>query len=126
MTAGDVQAVVILFDNSMSSINGDFAPNRLAAQKDAVEVLARTFLARRESRVGFGTLAGKCGINTSLTSEARKLRINLESVTRDGEIHFEQAVKCGLYALKHRPKIINTRHMIILLGSKHDLTMEKA
>jgi hypothetical protein len=34
------QAVVASFDNSLSSLNGDFPPTRLTAQTDTIEMLA--------------------------------------------------------------------------------------
>ena len=123
MSAGDLQAVIILFDNSMTTIDGDFAPTRIDAQKTTVEVLASAFIrGNRETVVGFGTLSGACGVQISLTHDLRKLRDYLDKVRRDGTVHFERAVKCALFALRHRPRDISFRHLIIILGSKHDLT----
>lgn len=119
--------MIILFDNSMSAIDGDFTPTRLEAQKAAVQALADSFShGNRESMVGFGTLSGACGVHTSLTKDMRKFRQNLDNIQRDGTIHFEQAIKCGLFALRHRPREISLRHLIVMLGSKHDLTKEAA
>ena len=121
--AGDLQAVIILFDNSVTTIDGDFAPTRIDAQKATVEVLAGAFIrGNRETVVGFGTLAGACGVQVSLTHDLRKVRDYLDKVKRDGTVHFERAVKCALFALRHRPRDISFRHLIIILGSKHDLT----
>lgn len=127
MSATECQAVIILFDNSMSAIDGDFTPTRLDAQKAAVQALADSFShGNRESMVGFGTLSGACGVHTSLTKDMRKFRQNLDNIQRDGTIHLEQAIKCGLFALRHRPREISLRHLIVMLGSKHDLTKEAA
>ncbi|KAH0795239.1 26S proteasome non-ATPase regulatory subunit 4 [Histomonas meleagridis] len=128
MSFNELQAVTILFDNSASSLNGDFLPTRFDAEKSTVETLARAYLrGNRESVVGFGTMADiDFGINTSLTKEARKIRQNLENVKRGGKVELEKAIKCGIYSLRHRPKEITNRRLIVILGSVHNVTNEKA
>lgn len=128
MSFNELQAVTILFDNSSSAINGDVLPTRFEAAKSTVESLARAYLrGNRESVVGFGTLSDfDFGINTSLTKDQRTIRQNLENVKRGGKVELEKGIKCGIYSLRHKPKEITNRRLIIILCSKHTMTMEKA
>jgi 26S proteasome regulatory subunit N10 len=124
---GACQAIFILIDNSFSSLNGDFVPTRLDAERSTVDVLARNYLqSNRESAVGFGTMGGHFGVEMSLTRDLRRLRQNLDQIKRDGTVQFERSVKCAIYALRHRPKEIDSRRLIILLGSAHNLTEDQA
>ena len=128
MAASELQAAVVLIDNSFSSINGDFLPTRLGAEKATVESFSRYFLrGNKESVFGFGTLGEEdFGINTSLTEDLRKIKLNLDLIKPGGKILLEKGIRCGLFALKHRPKEITKRKLIILLSTQHDLTPEKA
>jgi 26S proteasome regulatory subunit N10 len=117
-----VQATFFLIDNSVSSLDGDFIPNRLAAQISTIDSVAGSLLhANRESTAGFGTLSGNFGVCMSLTSEYRSIRHALEKVERDGTVQFNRAVRCGILALRHARNPNSKRCLIILIGSSHGL-----
>lgn len=128
MSFSELQAVTILFDNSSSTINGDVLPTRFDAAKSTVESLARAYLrSNRESVVGFGCLSDEhFGIHVSLSKDARAIRQGLEAVRRGGRIALAKGIKCGLYSLRHRPKEISNRRLVVILCSPHGLTARDA
>jgi hypothetical protein len=89
----ELQAVVVFFDNSLSSLNGDFPPTRLIAQTDTIEVLARLYLdGNPESVFGYSVLAGcafraparpEADQQTPLHRPARGCRISRDGIDLD-------------------------------------------
>jgi 26S proteasome regulatory subunit N10 len=126
MTA-ERQAVLVLFDNSLSSLNGDFSPTRLTAQTDTIEVLARLYLdGNPESVFGYGVLAGTPGVTISLCRDIPRIQHSLADVQRAGCVDLDTAVRVAIFGLHRDPKRINKHHLIVLLASSHGLTAPEA
>lgn len=124
MSGSGKQAVLILFDNSVTSLDGDFPPNRLVAQRESVEDISRFYLRQnQESLVGFGTLAQPdYGIATALTRDQRRIRAGLDNVNRGTLVALEKSLRCAMIALRHKPADIPEKKIVVLLGSIHELT----
>lgn len=124
MSGREKTAVITLFDNSVTSLDGDYAPNRLDAQKDAVEEISRIFLRRNpESMFGLGTLAmPNYGIVTAITNDKRRIRAGIDSISRGTVVALEKSIRCAMFALRHKPAVLTEKKIIVILGSHHDLT----
>ena len=96
-------AVIIFIDNSATSIDGDFIPNRLEAQKNTVEIFAQNMYTDNEnSQIALGTLSStEFGIRTSFTSNFNRLRCVMSSITPGGSVLLEQGIKLAFLAIKH-------------------------
>lgn len=122
------QAIIIFIDNSDSSIDGDFRPTRLEAQKNAVEAMCGFFRTENKQSVfGFGSMSNEdFGIKTSFTEDTIKVHKDLEFVKPGGTIQLEKAIRSGLLAMKQRPKEVPNQTLIFFVSSQHDLTNENA
>ena len=121
------QAIIIFIDNSETSINGDFYPNRLDAQKIAAERLIQFFTrVNPKSQIGIGTLAeDSFGIVASLTMNDMKLETAITNINRGGVAHLVHAIRCGFLALHHCDPEVPTKRMIVFVGSEHDINDSK-
>ena len=98
-----LEATMILLDNSYHSVNGDYFPTRLEAQKDAVSLLStHKYNAHPESIVGVGLLADTTCMLTAPTEEKTKIMASLHSVQPRGTIELATRVSIAQLALKHR------------------------
>ena len=118
------QAIIIFIDNSETSINGDFYPNRLDAQKIAAERLIQFFFRRSQNtQIGIGTLADESfGIVASLTTNDNKLERSIANIKRGGIMHLVHGIRCGFLALHHCDPEVRNKRMIVFIGSEHDMT----
>ena len=118
------QAIVILIDNSDRSIDGDFSPNRLDAQKKTSIHLMMYFTElSTETQVSIGTLGeNNIGIAASLTTDREKLSRAIDKIQPSGQIKLYQGIKSAFLALHHRDEKIKNQRIIVFVGSKHDLT----
>lgn len=121
-------AAFMFIDNSNSSIDGDYNPTRISAQKETVESFCSFFYGKnRQSVFGFGCLADSdFGIKVSFTQKKEVFPDNLRSIKTGGKILLDRAIRCGILAMNQRPKDIQNQVLIFLIGSKHDLTNERA
>ncbi|OHT11580.1 26S proteasome regulatory subunit rpn10 [Tritrichomonas foetus] len=124
----EAQAIVILLDNSDRSIDGDFHPNRLDAQKIASERLIQFFVRQNKNSVfSIGTLArNKIGIIASLTTDQRKITNAMAKIETGGSVQLFQGIRCAFLALHHRDEKIIHQRVIVFVGSAHDLNFESA
>jgi 26S proteasome regulatory subunit N10 len=124
----DAEAVIILVDNSESSINGDFYPNRLDAEKIAAERLFQ-YIVRQSAKtqISVGTLAtAQFGIQASLTIRQDKVSKAIAQIKRGGTAELEHGIRCAFLALRHRDPQISARRVIVFIGSHHTMTEESA
>lgn len=70
-----LEAVMIVVDNSESSRNGDYQPNRFDAQSDAINIIFENITqSNPESSVGLMSMGGKGPeVLSTLTTERGKL-----------------------------------------------------
>ena len=128
MASSDAQAVIILIDNSETTINGDFYPNRLDAEKIATSRLSQ-YLSRSSAKtqISIGTIGSQqFGIQSSLTTKYIKTSQAVAQAKRGGVAELEHGIRCAFLALRHRNPEITTRRVIAFIGSHHTLTAQAA
>jgi 26S proteasome regulatory subunit N10 len=120
------QAVVFLIDNSATSLDGDFHPNRLDAQKNAVQRLVTYFVSScRTTQIGLGTMGSTAfGIVSCLTTNAQRFSQCLDRISRGGECCLDRAIRCAILSLKMRDQAVVTQRVIALISSLTPLTPE--
>ncbi|GFE54544.1 ubiquitin interaction motif family protein [Babesia ovis] len=99
-----LEATLICVDNSEYSRNGDFAPSRLAAQVDAIGLIASAKLSQHfENLVGIVCLAGTGSrLVAAPSSDLGTFLTGLQLVKPQGEPEFIKAIQTAQLALKHR------------------------
>jgi 26S proteasome regulatory subunit N10 len=123
-SALDAKAVAILLDNTTSSIDGDFSPTRLCAQKLTVERLAQfLFSVNVQSQVALCTLSGsQYGVRASFTSSSLRLAGALSLVTAgSGVACLAAGIKWAVLALRHCQHDITARRILAFVGGAHDI-----
>lgn len=112
-------------DNSEFMRNGDFIPNRLQAQQEAVSLVCHAKLrSNPENNVGLLTLAGHPEVLTTLTTDVGRLLGKLHLVQTIGEMNFLSGIRIAHLALKHRQGKNHKMRIVIFVGSPVD-TEEK-
>ena len=122
------QAILILIDNTETTLNGDFYPNRLDAEKIAAERLFQYYVRKSaKTQVAIGTFGTKYfGIQASLTTRHAKISKTIAEINRGGENDFEHAIRCGFLALRHRDAQITIKRIVLFICSINTFTDEKA
>ena len=124
----DAQAVIILIDTSETTINGDFYPNRLDAEKIATNRLSQ-YLSRSSAKtqIAIGSIGSRSfGIQSSLTTKYIKTSQAVAQAKRGGHAELEHGIRCAFLALRHRNPEITTRRVIAFIGSPHTLDEKSA
>jgi 26S proteasome regulatory subunit N10 len=113
------QAIVFLIDNCSTSLNGDFYPSRLEAQKTAVERLASYFSKQNsKSQFAIGSLASaQFGVFASLTNITATLFHRLPTLQRGGNSDLCRGIRCAFLALHLRDSTIKHKRVIAMIGS---------
>ena len=124
----EAEAILIIIDNTETSINGDFYPNRLNAQKIAAERLFQYFVRKSsQTQIAIATLGTKYfGLQTSLTCIYPKISKSIAQIKYGGENDFEHMIRCGFLTLKHRDARITVKRMIVFMCSRNNFNEEKA
>ncbi|GAA5882112.1 hypothetical protein JCM16303_005610 [Sporobolomyces ruberrimus] len=114
-----LEATIIVLDNSVHSLNGDYAPTRLEAQSDAVHVLFNSKLrANPENEVGLMVMAGKGPeVLTTLTQDEGKLIAAIHEIKRGGQVDLQTGIQVAQLALKHRQNKNQRQRIIAFVGS---------
>jgi 26S proteasome regulatory subunit N10 len=123
-SALQARAVVVLIDNTHSSIDGDFYPTRLEAQKQTVKRFAQyLFSVQPSSEVAIGTLcSSEAGIRSSFTNSQCRISNSLLSVTpRCGILTLSIGIQCAILALRRCNRTISHRRILAFVGSDHDI-----
>ena len=116
------QAIVFLVDNSATSIDGDFFPSRLEAQKIAISRIVRHFeRARRKIQFALGALAmPNTGIVASLSDSRTILRYLDKLTPGEGLANVDKGIRCAMLSLHQcdsdsaRP----AKRIIVMIGSE--------
>ncbi|OHT03953.1 26S proteasome regulatory subunit rpn10-related protein [Tritrichomonas foetus] len=118
---------VFVMDNSSTSIDGDLYPNRLIAQKVAIQRLSiYLFSVCHETQISLMTMSNtEFGIRSSFTSNLSKIQQTMINISSGGFLLLEKSLKTSFLLFNHLNEEINDRHVIIFIGSNHDLTDEK-
>jgi len=114
-----LEATFIVIDNSDWMRNGDFAPSRLDAQQDAVNLLAGAKTqSNPENTVGVLTMAGKgVEVRVAMTSDVGKVLAQSHGAKVEGEINLSAGLQVAGLALKHRQNKNQRQRIIIFVGS---------
>jgi 26S proteasome regulatory subunit N10 len=122
----EVKSVVILLDNSPWSINGDFHPNRLDAQKQTAERFAQyLFSVNPQSRVAIGTLSEtEFGIRASFSSNFVRICESLRTLNAStGVLNVSKGIRCAILAQRHSNSSESCiRRIMVFIGSENDVT----
>ena len=128
----ETHAVVILIDNSVSSINEDFHRNRLEAQKTTAERYAQYLFSSdtAHSQVAIGTMSNaEFGIRMSFTNSPRLISDTLNSITSCGtELLLLRGIKCAILALRHfqSTRRVSQKRIIVFVGCQNDADLAEA
>ena len=114
-----LEATFLCTDNSDYMRNGDFAPSRLEAQQDAVNLLAGCKTQQNpENAVGVLTMAGKgVEVRVALTPDVGKVLSLSHGVQLHGEINLSAGIQVAQLALKHRLNKNQRQRIIVFVGS---------
>ncbi|GAA6001292.1 proteasome regulatory particle base subunit RPN10 [Rhodotorula paludigena] len=114
-----LEATMLVLDNSAQSLNGDFPPNRLQAQADAVfTIMGAKCRAHPENEVGLMVMAGKGPeVLVTLTQDEGKLVAALHDVKSAGEVDLMTGIQVAQLALKHRQNKNQRQRIIVFAGS---------
>ncbi|KAH7948253.1 26S proteasome non-ATPase regulatory subunit 4 [Rhipicephalus sanguineus] len=112
-----LESTIICVDDSEYMRNGDFIPNRLQAQQDAVGVVCQSKTqSNPENNVGLLTMAGPQVLNT-LTTDVAHLLSKLHEVRPNGSINFITGVRIAHLVLKHRQGKHHRMRIVVFVGS---------
>ncbi|KAK9841222.1 hypothetical protein WJX74_002153 [Apatococcus lobatus] len=122
-----MEAVVVCVDNSEWTRNGDYAPTRIRAQTDAVNLLAGAKLQTNpENTVGVLTMAGKSPkVLVTPTPSLGKILNAMHDVDVDGQANFDSSVQIAQLALKHRQNKNQRQRIVLFMGSPISETKDK-
>ncbi|KAH0790419.1 vWA-like protein [Histomonas meleagridis] len=121
-------AYIIIIDNTDSSINGDFIPNRLEAQKTAASRLIQ-YLSKQPNKplIGIGVIGkGGPGVITSLTDDQVKLTDSILSIQTGGKAQLVHAIRCAFLAFNNTDTPFLGKSIIAFIGTHNDVDHEKA
>lgn len=113
---------MICIDNSEHNRNGDYIPNRLVAQIDAVNMLSSRKInppSHPESTVGILTMGGKRGVEVRIppTRDTTKLLTATTNLSCGGSLDFVVAIKIAQLALKHRQNKAGEQRVVAFVSS---------
>jgi len=112
-----LESTVICVDNSEYCRNGDYAPTRLLAQRDAINMVARAKLKKNvENSCALLTMANN-GLAATLTNDQGKLHSVLSRVEPGGEVKFGSAVRIAQLSLKHRMNKHHKQRIVLFICS---------
>merc|ERR1712131_159475 len=112
-----LESTVICVDNSEYCRNGDYAPTRLLAQRDAINMVARAKLRQdAENTCALLTMANN-GLAATLTNDQGKLHSVLSRVEPGGEIKFGAGIRIAQLSLKHRMNKHHKQRIILFICS---------
>jgi 26S proteasome regulatory subunit N10 len=122
--AVDAKAVAILLDNTTTSIDGDFFPTRLDAQKLTVERYSQyLFSVNGASQVALCTLSSsQYGVRASFTSLQARVLESLALVTPStGVLRLSTGIKWAVLALRHCAAEVALKRVLAFVGGPHDI-----
>ena len=110
---------MIVCDNSDWMRNGDFAPSRLEAQQDAVNLLAGAKTqSNPENTVGVLTMAGAgVEVRVAMTSDVGKVLAQSHGAKLGGKIMLSTGLQVAGLALKHRQNKNQRQRIVVFVGS---------
>lgn len=118
-----LESTIFCVDNSEYMRNGDYVPNRLQAQQDAVNTIARFKLrSNPENSVGLITLSKNASVVSTLTTDVGKILTSLHHVQPGGNLNLSTGLRVAHLALKHRISRIHKMRVVVFVGSPINLS----
>ena len=117
------KAIVILIDNSDTSLNQDFYPNRLDAQKIAAkQVSGFQFNTNQKTQIALFTCGSKeIGIRISFTSVPQKISSALDNIKIGGDLKLFSIIQQAIVSF-HFSDPVQQRRILCFVGAPNDLT----
>eukprot|EP01137_Pigoraptor_chileana_P020907 Opistho-2@83891 len=116
-----LEATVICVDNSEWMRNGDYAPTRIEAQHDAVNLICGAKTQQNaENTVAIMTGAGRVEVLVTLTTDLGKVLTSLHSVKMTGKMSLLNSLQIAQLVLKHRLNKNQRQRIVIFVGSPID------
>lgn len=113
-----LEATVVCLDNSEWMRNGDFAPNRLEAQIDAVNMVCGAKMqGNPENTVGILTMAKRPDVLVSLTQDVGKILTCLHELKIEGRANLLTSLQIAKLCLKHRQNKYQKQRVVAFIGS---------
>ena len=113
-----LEATMICVDNSETSRNGDYLPNRYSAQRECVSIIYNTKATNPESAVGLLSMAAKSpSVLTTPQTNLGPLLAGLADTKIQGTIRLHTSISVAMLALKHRANKSQRQRVIVLLCS---------
>lgn len=114
-----LEASFLCVDNSNFMRNGDFAPSRMEAQLDAVNLLsgAKT-QSNPENTLGLLSTAGKgIEVQVALTTDVGKILSLSHGIKIGGQANLTAGIQVAQLSLKHRQNKNQRQRIIVFVGS---------
>jgi len=116
-----LESTIVCVDNSEWMRNGDFLPTRIAAQQDAVSVIANAKTRQNpENNVALMT-SGSLEVLVNLTTDVGRILSKLHSIQPSGTSNFATGIKIAHLALKHRQGKNHRMRIVVFIGSPMDI-----
>lgn len=114
-----LEATMICVDNSEYMRNGDYAPTRMQAQSDAVNLLTGAKTQQNaENAVGVLTMGGASPrVLVTLTPDLGKVLSAMHGLPLEGECNFLSSVQVAQIVLKHRQNKNQRQRIVIFTAS---------
>ena len=127
MGENKTNAIAIIIDNSETSINGDFYPNRIDAQRTAAfQLSSYTLQSNPQSQIAlFSAGSHEFGVRISFTSNPSKISSVLAQITSGGFLKLNLCIKQAIISF-HFAEEVEKKNILCFVGSNNDITKETA
>ncbi|XP_074593478.1 regulatory particle non-ATPase 10 [Brevipalpus obovatus] len=116
-----LESTIVCVDSSEYMRNGDFAPSRLQAQQEAVQVICHTKTrSNAENNVGLISMAPNAQVLTALTADVNRILSKLHQVQPSGDLNLVTGIRVAHLALKHRSGKNHKMRIVAFVGSPID------
>ena len=114
-----LEASFLCIDNSDYMRNGDFAPSRMEAQLDAVNLLSGAKTGSNpENTVGLLSTAGRgVEVQVTLTSDVGRVLTLSHGIKIGGTANLSAGIQVAQLSLKHRQNKNQRQRIIVFVGS---------
>ncbi|KRZ26694.1 26S proteasome non-ATPase regulatory subunit 4, partial [Trichinella pseudospiralis] len=112
------ESTIICVDSSDYMRNGDYFPNRLQAEIEAITLIVQCKLrSNPENQVGVLAMSNGVNLINALTQDDGKIYMKLHTLIPRGTANFLNGIRVSQLALKHRYGRTHKGRIIVFLGS---------
>eukprot|EP00400_MALV-I_sp_L67-5_P000788 gene788-839_t len=122
-----LEATMVCIDNSEFTRNGDYQPNRMAAIKDAANMLATGKCNQNpESAVGILAMAGeRIELVATPSPDQGRILSGINDIKVRGSCNIVSGIKVGQLALKHRMNKNQRQRIVVFVASPIKATVKE-